>query len=418
MKKKKTIKDSQEIQKYDYIIIGAGMGGLSTAAFLAKEGKKCLVLEKHDKPGGFVTSFTLKGCQFDVGIEGLVELNKNEVVSQFIEYWGEDIKTHDRKENLLVMVEDRSYYLGNGFVMEDLIGYFPDEENNIRKFFALNERMLKEMYSGGPPKPPYEMSLLEKIKFGMNSWMKKPTFMRYGLKDAKPVLEKLFQNPDLISIIFSKGLSNMVYMAYAYRWETTAKNRVLYPTGGMQVIADTTVKTIEKHGSRLLLNTEVKEILFDKDEAVGVLCCDGKKYFANSVISNASVPFTLDILAKGQPKLDPLRKVVSQKPVFTGAMINFVGIDSKYDFQGNNYIAILDENTAFLDVKEYTPENCPLALVVCEKSAHQKNQSLVVLAAVGYDYQKNWKAEREQDGIPNIKRGEKYRQLKKDANEI
>ena len=40
------------MEAFDYIIIGAGIGGLSAANFLAKYGKKVLVLEKHDKPGG------------------------------------------------------------------------------------------------------------------------------------------------------------------------------------------------------------------------------------------------------------------------------------------------------------------------------------------------------------------------------
>lgn len=40
---------------YDFIIIGAGMGGLSAGNFLARYGKKVLVLEKHSIPGGLVT---------------------------------------------------------------------------------------------------------------------------------------------------------------------------------------------------------------------------------------------------------------------------------------------------------------------------------------------------------------------------
>ena len=53
------------MKKYDYIIIGAGMGGLSTANFLAKYDKNILVIEKHDKAGGCVTSFKRKNVQFD-----------------------------------------------------------------------------------------------------------------------------------------------------------------------------------------------------------------------------------------------------------------------------------------------------------------------------------------------------------------
>ena len=409
-------------EKYDYIVIGAGMGGLSIAAFLAKEGKKVLVLEKHDKPGGFVTSFTLKGCQFDVGIEGVVELNKNEVVSQFIEYWGEEILTHSRNESLQVIIEDRSYTLRAGQYLEDLIQYFPDEEIRIRKFFALNEKIIKEMYSSGPPKPPYEMSLFEKIQFGINSWLKKPTFMRYGLKNAHPLLKKMFPNQDLRSIAYSKGIFNMVYMGYAYLWHTAAANRILYPTGGMQMIPDKTVTAIEKHGSRVLLNTEVEQILFEgsgeKQKAVGVLCSGGKRYYADSVISNASVPFTLDVLAKNQTNLNSLRKAISKKKIFPATMMNFVGVDESYDFQGRNHIIILDKGTVDLDEKNYTPENCPVGLLVGEKPANQKNHSLVVIAPVPYEYQENWKIEGSVDDISKIKRGENYKELKKSASEI
>ena len=69
---------------YDYIMIGAGMGGLSTANFLARYGKKVLVLEKHNIPGGLVTSFARKGVHFDIGIHGLYELKAGQTIPQFL----------------------------------------------------------------------------------------------------------------------------------------------------------------------------------------------------------------------------------------------------------------------------------------------------------------------------------------------
>jgi all-trans-retinol 13,14-reductase len=41
---------------YDAIIIGSGAGGLTTAVALAQAGKKVLVLEQHDRPGGCIRS--------------------------------------------------------------------------------------------------------------------------------------------------------------------------------------------------------------------------------------------------------------------------------------------------------------------------------------------------------------------------
>ena len=45
--------------KYDVIVIGAGLGGLTAGAKLSGEGKKVLVLEQHDRPGGCATTFKL-----------------------------------------------------------------------------------------------------------------------------------------------------------------------------------------------------------------------------------------------------------------------------------------------------------------------------------------------------------------------
>jgi all-trans-retinol 13,14-reductase len=52
--------------KYDAIIIGSGLGGLTTAAILAKEGKKVLVLERHFKGGGFTHVFKRKKYEWDI----------------------------------------------------------------------------------------------------------------------------------------------------------------------------------------------------------------------------------------------------------------------------------------------------------------------------------------------------------------
>ena len=53
---------------YDTIIIGAGLGGLTAGAKLAKSGKKILLIEQHDRPGGCATTFKRKDFTLEVGL--------------------------------------------------------------------------------------------------------------------------------------------------------------------------------------------------------------------------------------------------------------------------------------------------------------------------------------------------------------
>src|SRR4030042_3503504 len=55
----------------DAVVIGAGLGGLSSAAFLAKAGKKVLLLERHYVPGGYASSFLRGRFEFEISLHEL-----------------------------------------------------------------------------------------------------------------------------------------------------------------------------------------------------------------------------------------------------------------------------------------------------------------------------------------------------------
>jgi len=54
--------------RHDVIVVGAGLGGLTAGAKLAREGKKVLVIEQHSKPGGCATTFTRGSYTLEVGL--------------------------------------------------------------------------------------------------------------------------------------------------------------------------------------------------------------------------------------------------------------------------------------------------------------------------------------------------------------
>jgi oxygen-dependent protoporphyrinogen oxidase len=73
------------MQEYqDIVIIGGGISGLSTLAFLNKQGQKALLLEKQDQPGGVMRSETNEKAILDFGSNSAIE--KNMAVPELIEY--------------------------------------------------------------------------------------------------------------------------------------------------------------------------------------------------------------------------------------------------------------------------------------------------------------------------------------------
>src|SRR5512139_1026123 len=66
---------------WDAIVIGSGIGGLATAALLAKYGgKKVLVLERHYTPGGYTHVFHRPGYEWDVGVHYIGDVHRGSML--------------------------------------------------------------------------------------------------------------------------------------------------------------------------------------------------------------------------------------------------------------------------------------------------------------------------------------------------
>ena len=127
---------------YDAIIIGSGAGGLTAAVALAQAGKKVLVLEQHDRPGGWTHSFTLEGYRFSPGVHYIGSLEEGGGLRRIYDGLGvsQDLTfcelNPDGYDHVVIGDKRVDFPKGKENLIERLKSHFPHEAKGIDSYFA------------------------------------------------------------------------------------------------------------------------------------------------------------------------------------------------------------------------------------------------------------------------------------------
>jgi len=285
--------------EYDAIVIGSGMGGLTTAALLSEMGWRVCVLEQHYTAGGYTHSYERNGYEWDVGLHYIGDVGAPTRTRKLFDFlsdgklqWAPMDNEYDR-----FYVGDHVYSAraGKTGFRDNLVRQFPDEESAIDAYMEL----LKQV--GGA----LSMFGMGRV---MKSWMR--TMAAPLLKWKTPevmfqktydVLSALTDNQDLIAVICGqwgdmgvppKQSPFMVHAMIARHYLYGG----FYPVGGSWQIADSIIPKIQSGGGEVFTYAHVEEILVDDDEVRGVRMSDGHEIDCPVVISSAGVDNTFNRL--------------------------------------------------------------------------------------------------------------------------
>jgi all-trans-retinol 13,14-reductase len=282
-------------QKYDAIVIGSGMGGLSVAAILARHGKKVLLLERHFIIGGYTHAFERRGYEWDVGLHYVGDVHmQGTPLNKAFRYISEEklewAPLDDVYDRIVFGDKKFNYVRGRENLKAELKKHFPAEKDlqAIDKYFSLLDEVgkLGIAYYAEKVIPPF----LAKI-FG--GWMRKKV-LKYSDLITLDVLKSLTDNQELIGVLTSQyGDYGLIPSESSFYMHALLANHYMegagYPVGGATSIAKTVVPVIEKNGGKVLFNADVKEVLVEGNKAVGVQMADGSKLYSKLVISDAGV---------------------------------------------------------------------------------------------------------------------------------
>lgn len=297
----KILNDSIVRDHYDVIVVGAGMGGLTSAALLAKKGLSVLVIEQHYLPGGNCSAIRRQDVTMDVGAAmlfgfGEAGYNPPRFIMNELE---EDIDLIPHESIYRMQLDGRqiTFWRDMDRFLEELIAEFPHQDKEIRAVYA----ELKEFYdimvmTNEIPVPPTEIPPL----VGMISFFKHPIgtlkLLKYMFKSEEDVLMKYITDPKLISLF---DLLTATYtccntqespaILAATMFIDNHVGGACYPSGSPQMLPNIIEKALEKNGGRIIYKEKVHEILIWKKKVYGVRLENGTEITADRVISNATV---------------------------------------------------------------------------------------------------------------------------------
>lgn len=263
-----------DMPAYDAIVIGSGIGGLTTAALLARlRGLRVLVLEKHYRAGGFTHTFKRPGgYEWDTGVHYIGQLAEAGAARNLFDYISEKRLKWRRLPEPFDIFEypDFTFEQSSGAenYREQLIHQFPAEESAIRRYLADIKRATRWQNLNG----------LLGGRRGPVRWLFRLLTrrgQRLGTSITGDYLDQHFHDHKLRALLASIWLdyglppSLSAFATHALLVQHYFDGGY-YPEGGAAAIADSVIPTIESRGGKVLLRCDVRQILLDGKRAVGV----------------------------------------------------------------------------------------------------------------------------------------------------
>ena len=372
------------------IIIGSGLGGLSSGYILAKNGYRVTILEKNAQFGGCLQTFSRGGVNFETGMHYIGSMEKGQALHNFFTYLSllPDVKISslDKTAYDVISIAGERFPFANGQenFIESLARFFPDERQNIKKYCST----ISDVANNSPLyslRNTDSVTLLnpEYIKKSASEFIESITGNRLlrnilagnlplyaGLKDKTP--------------LYIHALINDFYNKSAYRIE-----------GGSGSIAKSLVKSIRAMGGAVNSLSQVTAINCDDTKARSVTLSTGEILPADYIISNIHPLRTVEMLNTRLIRKPYRQRIASLNNTVSNFTVYIRFKKETVPYMNSN---LFHYNTASVwGCENYTEKTWPLNFLymhLCSEPKQKYAAGAILIAYMNFADVEKWKGTR------------------------
>lgn len=369
------------------IIIGSGLGGLSTGVILAKNGYEVTILEQSSQVGGCLQCFTRDGVKFETGMHFIGSLDDGQVLSHYFNYLGIKDKVVlnrlDPQAYDVVALQGERFAFPNGreAFIDKFAQRFPLQRENLKRYCDLVEHV-----AGLSPFRDLQHRF-DECRFIDDKLLYQSLSEVIDQTITDPLLrEVLVGNLSLYAA--QKGKTPFATHAFIFDFYNSSAFRIV---GGSDAIVSALTEVLEQYNGRVLTRNKVSRILVEGKTATGVVTENGTTYTADVVISDVNPKQLMGMVDDGvftQAYKSRIKGISDTTSVFSlflrfkeGTMpylnSNFYGFSTESPWQMNG------------DIGESWPQGY-LYMHHCHEPNPQYARGGVVLAYMSMDAVRKW----------------------------
>ncbi|MEW6429997.1 MAG: NAD(P)/FAD-dependent oxidoreductase [Myxococcota bacterium] len=401
-----SFKQSPPTGKFDAIVIGSGIGGLSCAALLSRHGRqRVLVLERHYRAGGYTHTFSRPGYEWDVGVHYVGQVGERGGMRHIFDRltdgrlkWAALPDVYDSIE-----LGDRRYPLVAGArrFVDTLAERFPRRREVLEKYVQLLKQTARQsstfFLSRALPGPIA----------GALGWATSRGFAKVAGRTTYDVLRELTDDEELIAVLTGQyGDHGLPPRRSSFAIHAAVAGHYLgggyYPVGGSSEFAKSLWPLIEESGGQVCVSAPVASIIVEKGKAVGVRLESGEELFAPRIISDAGAANTF-----GKLLPEPSRpaawtralSTVTPSVSYLSLYLGYAATDAELGLTGTNLWLYPDEKHDENAARFEADPEAPFPVVYCSfpsakdpdfQNRHPGHATVDVITMARWDWFTKW----------------------------